>query len=113
MLEPPTDPGAIKCNDSGVLPAIDAIGGAAAISVMGGGIILEQTSEDGEPEHFTLYYAAPLLALAIVYFSSASFGNNRITRCSELKEAASRVRSMVLPIEPSTKPKKPELDTTP
>ena len=82
-----------------MLPALDALGGAAALGVMGGGILLEQTSEDGEPEHFTLYYAGPLLAVAIVYFASATFGTNRVSRCTELRESAVRVRDAVRPIE--------------
>ncbi len=103
QTEPPTYP--VKCNDSGILPALDALGGAAAISVMGGGIILERTSEDHEPDHFTLYYAGPLLVLAVVYWASASYGNNRTSRCSDLKDAASQVRPVVIPIEPGEKPK--------
>lgn len=99
-VEPPTDPSAIHCTESGVLPALDALGGAAAISVIGGGILLEHTSEDGEPEHFTAYYAGPLLAVAIAYFWSASFGTDRITRCTELKEQASQVRAIVRPVTP-------------
>ncbi|MEO8705857.1 MAG: hypothetical protein ABI867_37850 [Kofleriaceae bacterium] len=103
QTDPPTYP--VKCNDSGILPALDALGGAAAISVMGGGIILERTDEDHDPQHFTLYYAGPLLALAVVYWASASFGNTRTSRCSDMKEAASRTQEVVRPIEPSEKPK--------
>lgn len=102
-------PGSFKCNDSSLLPSIDALGGAGAISVMGGGIILEQTTERARYDHFTLYYAGPLLALAIGYWWSASFGNDRITRCSELKERASRVRPVVLPVGDPSKPQ--ESDT--
>src|SRR5688572_27664634 len=78
LSEPPTDPAAVKCNDSGLFPTLDALGGAAAISVAGGGVILEKGSEDGEPENFTAYYAGPLLAVAIVYWAAATFGTNRI-----------------------------------
>ena len=104
-----TDRRSIKCTESDVLPALDAIGGAAALLAAGGGIILEHTSDDGEPKHFTLYYAGPLVALAIVYFSSGTFGTNRISRCSELREAKSTIIP-VTPIEPGAKPKKPEIE---
>jgi len=111
--EPPADPSSIHCTESGVLPAIDALGGAAAISVMGGGILLEGAK--GEPKHFTLYYAGPLLALAIGYFWSTSVGNTRTARCSDLKQAASNAQPVVLPIEPGPKKSRPEIeiDTSP
>jgi hypothetical protein len=96
---PPGDPSSIKCSESDVLPALDALAGAAALGVMGGGILLEQTSEDGEPEHFTLYYAGPALAVAIAYFWSASYGTTRVSRCTELKEDLARVKDAVRPIE--------------
>ena len=76
----------VRCTESSVIPAIDALAGGAAIAAMGGGILLEHTSDDGKPEHFTLYYAAPILALAIVYFYSASFGTDRVAKCQELKQ---------------------------
>lgn len=97
--QPPGDPGSIKCTESDVLPALDALGGAVALGVMGGGILLEQTSEDGEPENFTLYYAGPALAVAIAYFWSASYGTSRVSRCTELKEQLSKVKEAVRPIE--------------
>jgi hypothetical protein len=92
-------PEQIKCNDSALLPSLDALGGAAAISAMGGGLILQYTTERERYDHFTLYYAGPLLVGAIVYWYSASFGNNRISRCTELKEKAGRVVPVVRPID--------------
>jgi hypothetical protein len=90
---------AIKCNESTLLPSIDALGGAAAISVAGGGVLLEQTTDKSRYDHFTLYYAGPLLALAITYWYSAAFGNARVTRCTELKEKARLIQPAVRPIE--------------
>ena len=97
--DPPGDPSSIKCTQSDVLPALDALAGAAALGVMGGGILLEQTSDDGEPEHFTLYYAGPALAVAVAYFWSASYGTARVSRCTELKEQLAKVKEAVRPIE--------------
>lgn len=90
MDPPPTDPRQVRCNDSALFPSLDALGGAAALSVAGAGVILEQTSETGRADNFTKFYAAPLLALAIVYFYSGSFGTDRISKCQELKETAER-----------------------
>jgi hypothetical protein len=90
MDPPPTDPRQVHCNASGLFPSLDALGGAAAISIAGGGVIIDQTSETGRAENFTKYYAAPLLALAIVYFYSGSFGTDRISKCQELEETAER-----------------------
>lgn len=101
-------PSAIHCSDNGLLPAIDALGGAAAIAATGGGILLEHTSDDRKPEHFTRYYAGPGLVLAIIYFYSASFGNDRITRCSDLKDSASQVKPVVRPVEDDGPKKKPD-----
>jgi len=109
----PTDPSSIRCTTSGVLPAIDALAGAAALGVMGGGILLEQTSDDGEPEHFTLYYAGPALAVAIIYFSAANFGTKRVSRCTEAKEQASLVQDAVRPIEGGPPKTEPTEGTTP
>ena len=97
-------PEQIKCNESALLPSLDALGGAAAISAMGGGLILQYTTERDRYDHFTAYYAGPLLALAVVYWYSASFGNSRVSRCTELKETAGRVQPIVRPIEPEGKP---------
>lgn len=105
-IDPATmSPAQITCNESSLLPSLDALGGAAAISVMGGGIILEHTTERARYDHFTLYYAGPMLAAAIVYWYSASFGNARVSRCTELKETAGRIRPIVRPIESDGKPK--------
>lgn len=96
--EPPTNPDAIRCTESGVLPGLDALGGAAAIALVGGGVIDEITSEDGS-ETFDILYAAPVLALGLAYFYSASWGNDRTTRCTELKEQARKVQPVVRPID--------------
>jgi len=98
-------PEQIKCNESALLPSLDAIGGAAAISVMGGGILLQYTTERERYDHFTLYYAGPLLVAAVTYWYSAAFGNARVSRCTDLKETAGRVQPVVRPIEPDGKPK--------
>lgn len=98
-----TRPENIQCNDSSLLPSLDALGGAAAISVMGGGVILDAATEKERYKDFTLYYAGPLLALAVTYWYSAAFGNARISRCSDLKEKAGLVVPVVRPIgDPST-----------
>jgi hypothetical protein len=101
----PDDPAKLKCSDNSLFPSLDALGGAAAIAVAGGGIVLEQTSEDGKPEDFTKFYAGPLVALGILYFVSASFGNKRITWCSDAKERILKQQDAVRPVEfgPPTK----------
>ena len=105
-IDPATmSPDQIKCNESSLLPSLDALGGALVISAMGGGIILEQTTERERYDHFTLYYAGPLLLGAIGYWWSASFGNERVSRCTDLKETAGRVRPIVRPVEGDGKPK--------
>jgi hypothetical protein len=88
-VDPASDPRSIRCTESQVLPTIDAIGGTGALVAAGAGVIIEQASDDGDLENFSLYYAGPLLAVAITYWVSASIGNKRITRCTELKEKAS------------------------
>lgn len=101
---PGTDPAQIKCTSSSIIPALDALGGAAAIGAVGTGLILEHTSEDGKPENFTLYYAAPLLAVAIAYFWAASFGTDHVEKCREVKETAGTPsRWQTQPIEPAPK----------
>lgn len=102
----PDDPAKLKCSDSSLFPGLDALAGAAAIAVAGGGVVLEQTSEDGKPENFTKYYAGPLVVLGIIYFVSASFGNRRITWCSDARERIIKARDSVRPIE--LEPKKPK-----
>ena len=87
----PIDPKTIHCTESDILPALDALGGAGALAVAGGGIILEKTSDDGSPKHFTAYYAGPLVALAVLFFYSASFGTDRVSRCTELKESKTQI----------------------
>ena len=76
----PPDPKA-TCTDSDTLPALDAIGGTAALAVAGGGFIIEQTSDIGDLRNFTKYYAGPLVIAAILYFVSTSVGTNRVERC--------------------------------
>jgi hypothetical protein len=93
----PDDPAKVKCTDSTLFPSIDALGGAAAAAVAVGGIVLEKSSDDGKPEHFTSYYAGPLAVLSIVYFYAASWGNNRITWCTDAKERAEANRQARLP----------------
>lgn len=75
----------VRCTDSDTLPALDALGGAAAIAVAGGGFIIEQTSETGDLHNFTKYYAGPLVIAAILYFVATSVGTNRVERCHEAR----------------------------
>jgi hypothetical protein len=101
----PYDARAVKCNDSAVLPTIDALGGAASLAAAGGGILVEELSETGKFHNFKYYYAAPLVALGILYFYSASFGTSRVTRCSELKNPGG-----VEPVRPIDFTKEPEIE---
>src|SRR5262245_58124884 len=64
----------LECTKSPVVPILDAAGGVALASVAVGGVVLEQTSSDGSPKNFSLYYAAPLVVGSIVYFIAASRG---------------------------------------
>jgi hypothetical protein len=82
--EPAPNPAALDCTDSDTLPAIDAIGGAAALAGAGGGFIIEQT-QDNELHNFTKYYLGPLVAVAIVYFIATSYGTNRVEGCRAAK----------------------------
>jgi hypothetical protein len=107
----PNDPSELKCTESALLPSLDALGGALAISAAGGGILIEQTSEDGSLDNFTKYYAGPLIAAGILYFVSASFGNNRITWCTDAKERSMRARDAVRPIELPAPTRPPARDT--
>jgi hypothetical protein len=79
------DPSKVRCTDSDTLPAVDAIGGAAALAVAGGGFIVEQTSSTGDLHNFTKYYAGPLVLASILYFIATSYGTNRVERCREIK----------------------------
>lgn len=83
--EPAADPSSVKCTDSDVLPTLDAIGGAAALAVAGGGFIIEQTSSSGDLHNFTKYYVGPLVVASIVYFISTNFGSKRVERCRAVK----------------------------
>src|SRR5688572_18889673 len=76
-------PAKLSCTESPLLPSLDAAGGALAFAVAGAGVILEQASDNNEPENFTKYYAGPLVAAGILYFIAASFGNTRITWCTD------------------------------
>jgi hypothetical protein len=96
----PDDPAKVKCTESTLFPTIDSIGGAGALIVAGAGVVLEQTSEDGKPEHFTRYYAGPLALLSIAYFYAASWGNERITWCSDAKERAANNRDQIRSVPP-------------
>lgn len=101
-VEPGATPGSprtIHCSDSGLLPALDAVGGALAMSGAAVGIFREQFKDSDKPEHFTLFYAGPLVVLAITYWYSAAFGTARVSRCSQLREEAAQVREVVRPIE--------------
>lgn len=95
----PEDPDDLTCTESTLLPSLDALGGALAISVAGGGIIIEQTSDEGDLEDFTKLYAGPLVALGILYFVSASWGNNRITWCTDARERSIKARDAIRPVE--------------
>lgn len=75
-----------SCTRSPVVPIIDAAGGVALASAAVGGVVLEQTSSDGSPKNFSLYYAAPLVVGSIVYFIAASRGNTRVEWCGDMKE---------------------------
>ena len=104
-------PDQIHCNDNSILPALDALGGAGMLFGTGAGIVLEHTTDKDRYDHFTLYYAGPALALAVIYFYSASFGNERVSRCSDLKEIAGRTQTIVRPVgdndaeQPRAKPR--------
>lgn len=80
------DPAEVHCNDSSLIPSLDAAGGGLAIAASGGGLIVEHTSE--RLDKFTLHFAGPLFVLSLIYFYSASFGTTRVERCMELKAAA-------------------------
>ena len=56
---------------------------------------------------FTLYYAGPALAVAVIYFWSASYGTARVSRCTELKEELAKVKEAVRPIEGVPVPRDP------
>jgi hypothetical protein len=81
--DPPINP-SIDCTDSDTLPSIDAVGGAAALAVAGGGFIIEQT-ETNTLHNFTKYYMGPLVAVALVYFIATGYGTNRVERCRAVK----------------------------
>jgi len=83
--EPARDPSSVHCTDTDALPALDAVGGAAALAVAGGGFIIEQTSSTGDLHNFTKYYAGPLVVASIIYFIASGFGTNRVERCREVK----------------------------
>jgi hypothetical protein len=101
----PSDGRPIKCTESGLVPILDTVGGVAAVVAAGTGVLLEQTSEDGEPENFTLYYAGPLVVGAIVYFVSATRGNTRVTWCTDANDRIRKPDERVIPI--NSDPKKP------
>lgn len=86
----PKTPAELDCPEESILPSLDALGGAFAMSAAVAGVFAEQLSEDGEPDGFTKFYAGPLAALSIVYLISAGYGNTRITWCSDAKDRARR-----------------------
>lgn len=104
----PADRARVDCTESAVVPTVDTVAGMVAITSAGVGILLEQTSDDGEPENFTKYYAGPLVAVAIAYFISASRGNTRVTWCSDVNERLRAPDQRVIPVNPDRKPQ--ELD---
>ena len=82
----PRNPDDLKCQEDSILPSLDALGGAFAMSAAVAGVFAEQLSEDGEPENFTAYYAGPLAVIGIAYLIAAGYGNSRITWCSDAKQ---------------------------
>lgn len=78
----------LTCTTSSVLPGLDGLAGTAALGAAGIGTLFEQVSEDGEPEGFTKYAAGPLFVAAVTLFISASFGNTRVTWCTDAKDRA-------------------------
>ena len=97
----PTDGSHIDCTESAAVPLADTIGGIAAITAAGAGVLVEQTSNDGKPEHFTAYYAGPLAAVAIAYFISASRGNSQVTWCRDVNERLNKPGERVIPVDPN------------
>jgi hypothetical protein len=106
----PSDGTPLKCTESGLFPVLDTAGGVAAVSVAAGGVLLEQTSEDGEPENFTKYYAGPLVLVAIAYFVSATYGNTRVTWCTDVNERLRKPGERVIPINPDPNKPTQEID---
>jgi len=106
----PTERGRVDCTESGVIPLVDTIGGIAAITSAGVGVLVEQTSDDGKPEHFTAYYAAPLAAVAIAYFISASRGNTKVTWCSDVNDRMRNPAERVTPVDPNRKEQAPDTE---
>jgi hypothetical protein len=84
--DPPPPSDQIHCTTSDLLPTIDALGGAAALATSAGGIIAEETGSHGVAEHWELYYALPLVAVAVVYFASSSHGTKAVERCAVAKD---------------------------
>lgn len=110
-VKPGDDPKKNPCTESSIIPSLDALAGAAAIGVDAGGILLEAVRENHEPKNFVYYFGAPLLALGIAYFWSASYGTDHVEACTEYKEKAGQPsRWQIQPIEPNkqaTDPEKP------
>jgi hypothetical protein len=106
----PSDGTIIKCTESGLLPVLDTAGGVAAVSVAVAGVIAEQTSDDGDPENFTRYYAGPLALAAIAYFISATYGNTRVTWCTDANERLRKPDERVLPVNPDPEKPTQEID---
>jgi hypothetical protein len=82
------DPALVKCTESSLLPSLDAVAGVIAAGGSIFGTIVDQTNSSTHlPDHFTAYYAGPLLALGIAYLWSASFGTDRVEACHDAKAA--------------------------
>lgn len=85
---PVQDPSLVRCTDSSILPSLDAVAGVLGAGAALFGTIVDQTDAHTDlPNHFTAYYAGPLLVAGIVYLWSASYGTNRTEACTEAKQA--------------------------
>lgn len=96
---PTQDPKSIKCTDSSLLPSVDAVLGSIGVGAAIFGSIVDQTVAHTDlPDHFTKYYAGPLVVLGLAYLWSASFGTNRVEACTDAK-AAVIPAAVVTPID--------------
>ena len=86
LPDPSPPPDQIHCTTDDLLPSVDALGGAGALTAAVGGTIIEHTSDSGSPHDFTKYYMLPLVAVGIVYFVSASMGTHRVEQCQVAKD---------------------------
>ena len=86
LPDPSPPPDQIHCTTDDLLPSVDALAGAGALTAAVGGTLIEHTSESGAPHDFTKYYMFPLIAVGIVYFVSASAGTHRVEQCEVAKD---------------------------